>query len=216
MDKDIWLQAWREGCIGFHQSAYNKDMKEHYENLNLEDKTVLIPLAGKSLDIQYFIEKGANVIACELSEIAVEAFFKEANLAYEKEIQGNFEIYKSGPLKFFLGDFFELSKHQVEHVDYLYDRACVVALPKDLRTKYFKKIHELITPKTDIFILTFSHDGPVDFGAPFYVPEEEIKAAYLEMGHNLHMTLKNPENAEGRFKDAGITKMTAIKWRNNI
>lgn len=216
MQKDKWLEAWQTNRIGFHQSAFNKDMKEHYDLKNLTGKTVLIPLAGKSLDIHYFLERSANVIACELSSIAIEAFFAESKMEYKKEIKGEFEIYRAQNLDFYLGDFFELSKTMVNHVDFLYDRACVVALPKDLRSKYFKKIQHLINAKTDILILTFTHDGPIEFGAPFYVPEQELIEAYKEMGHQLHMTSKNPEKADGRFKEAGINTMTSLKWRNNI
>lgn len=216
MEKEKWLEAWQIGRTAFHQSAYNKAMVNHFKGQKLKDKNVFIPLAGKSLDILFFLEKEANVIACEISPIAVEEFFKQSKLEFTTEVFKNFTIYKAKNLTFYLGDFFELTKTQVSHVDVMYDRASVVALPKELRSKYYEKIDQLIHKKTHLLILTYTHDGPMEFGPPFYVPEEEIKKAYANMGHDLQMRAGNPEKTDGRFLEQGITTLKNLKWHNNI
>lgn len=216
MEKDFWISRWDENQIGFHQSAFNKNMKDHFNNSNLENKNVLIPLAGKSLDIHYFLEKKANVFAVEFSEKAVLDFFKSSDMKYQVSTDAHFTIYKSGNLTFFQGDFFEFSKHHINKVHVLYDRACVVALPFDMRQKYYKTINDLIDSESDLFILTYAHDGPLTFGPPFYVPESEINNAYKEMGHDLSFIVTKEEKADGRFKEAGMTKLKNIKWTRNI
>ncbi|EQC47714.1 thiopurine S-methyltransferase Se/Te detoxification family [Bacteriovorax sp. Seq25_V] len=216
MEKELWLEAWKEKRIGFHQSAYNKTMVEHFENIDLKGKTVLIPLAGKSLDIIYFLERGATVIANELSPIAAKEFFEENKINFQIEKNTHHEIYRAGDLHYYLGDFFEMTKHEIGHIDFLYDRACIVALPSDLRVKYFEKINLLITRDTHLLILTYKHDGPKEFGPPFYVPENEIKEAYSKMGHSLSLNEGQVTKADGRFEEAGMKKLIQLKWHSNI
>ena len=216
MEKDKWLDAWKIKKIGFHQSAYNNAMKEHFDKIDMKDKTVLIPLAGKSLDILYFLERGAKVIANELSPIAAQEFFEENEIPYSTDKNTHHEIYKAPNLTYYLGDFFALTKHELGKIDFLYDRACVVALPEQMRTKYFKKIEQLITTKTHLFILTYKHDGPKEFGPPFYVPEEEIINNYQAMGHQLQKHEISSRKADGRFEDAGMNTITNLKWHSNI
>lgn len=216
MEKEFWMQAWEDRRIGFHQSQYNPVMTEHYKDLELKDKNVLIPLAGKSKDILYFIERGANVTAIELSEMAVKEFFEENGIVPQLSKTATHTIYESQGLKFVCGDFFSYSPDQGKHFDYYYDRACIVALPMEMRQSYYKKIESLIAIHTDIFIITFAHNGPKDFGPPFYVPEEEILTAYKNIGFDLNFTVFNESKAEGRFKEAGIDKMKRLHWKKQI
>lgn len=217
MENEFWKQAWVEGKIGFHQSQYNSTMSNHYDDLQLKDKNVFIPLAGKSLDILYFLEKGANVTAVELSELACEEFFKENKFDdLQIEEQEDFTVYKTENLTYYCGDFFAINPEDVTPIDFYYDRACIVALPYEIRTSFYDKIDTLLSKHTDIFILTYSHEGPKTFGPPFYVPEEEIQKAYSLMGFDLEYIKYNDTNAQGRFKDAGLGKMTHIKWKRQI
>jgi thiopurine S-methyltransferase len=216
MEKEFWQQAWEDKKIGFHQPKYNPFMVEHYKDQNLEGKRVLIPLAGKSNDILYFLERGAHVVAIELSKIAVEEFFSENNMEYKSEVEGELERFKSDNLDFYCGDFFAYTNKSNQHFDFYFDRACIVALPFDIRSRFYNKVETLLAKHTDIFILTFAHDGPKDFGPPFYVPENELLEAYKNMGFDLNYIKVNETKAEGRFKDAGIKTIQRLKWKNTI
>jgi len=217
MEKEFWKKAWVDRKIGFHQAKYSPPMLGHYQEKDLENKNVLIPLAGKSKDILYFLERGANVTAIELSELAVKEFFEENSFDdLEVDMSTDHTVYRTKNLKFYCGDFFKFSKSQASSYDYYYDRACIVALPLDLRLKYYKHIGELLNKHTDIFILTLTHDGPKDFGPPFYVPETEIEEAYKSIGFDLVYNNLMEAKAEGRFKEAGITKMKRLSWKRSI
>lgn len=221
MEKNFWHNKWDEKNIGFHQSEYNQTMVNYYKDKDLSDKIVFIPLAGKSKDILFFLEKGAKVVAIELSPIACEEFFLEnkehpklQNMT--KDNDGNLFLYKNDNISFYQGDIFELTKTQTGNIDYYYDRACIVALPVELRIKYYKKIESILSSRVDLLILTYKHDGPADFGPPFYVPESELENAYKDMGFNLSHEFYATNKAQGRFKESGLTKLIQIKWNKQL
>lgn len=214
MEKEFWIEKWNEGQIGFHQSEYNKSMRNHYDSKDLTNKNVFIPLAGKSNDIIYFLERGANVYAVEISKEAVNAFFKENEFDFSKEENQKYEVFKYRNLTYYHGDFFTLSRTEIPRIDFLYDRASVIALPPTMRKDYYSKINELIGPHTDIHIQSYTHDGPKDFGPPFYVPEDELDNAYKNMGITLKKIQSKTTKADKRFREAGLSKMTSLVWYN--
>ena len=77
MEHDFWLRAWIDGRTTFHQNEYNPVLVETTKNIDLKGKTVFLPLAGKTKDINYFLEKGAKVIANELATKPIDEYFKE-------------------------------------------------------------------------------------------------------------------------------------------
>ena len=100
---NFWCQVWQEGLIRFHQQEYNSEMREFFSDIDLKDKTVFIPLAGKTLDILYFLEKGAKVTAIEFVEQAIIDFFEDNEILYTK----NDQLYQCTNLDFYAADFQE-------------------------------------------------------------------------------------------------------------
>ena len=81
MEIDYWLERWRQKEIGFHQSDINPYLCQYWKELDLsKGSKVFVPLCGKSQDILWLYEQGHNVLGVELSELAVEDFFKENKL----------------------------------------------------------------------------------------------------------------------------------------
>ncbi len=217
MEKEFWKEAWDEDRIGFHQSSYNPIMMKTFANIDLKNKNILIPLAGRSQDIDYFLEREANVYAVEIVEKAIVDYFKITQKSYENESYENYTLYKHKNLKFYSADFFNSPDFIDSEVDYVYDRASNIALPKQLRETYYKTIQKLSNKSTKYFILTYTHDGDKDFGPPFYVPEEEILRAYSDMSVELKSyTLKTTRDIQERFQESGITEMTRVLWTNII
>ena len=215
MKKEFWQEAWDNRNIGFHQGEYNPLMVSHFKDRDIKDKTILIPLAGKTKDVLYFLEKGAKVIAVEVVSSAVEEFFKESELEYDKREAQDITTYTSKNLTFYNADFFKAQSYINKDIDYVYDRASNVALPLELRKNYYSTIKELVNRDTQFLIITFSHDGPKDFGPPFFVPFNEIEESYKEMGFNLKKKETTQNNSiEGRFKEAGMSYMNRIIWWN--
>ena len=59
MDATFWLQRWERGETGFHLGAVNPHLERHFPALGLAPGArVLVPLAGKSLDLAWLRERG--------------------------------------------------------------------------------------------------------------------------------------------------------------
>ncbi|CAB4033218.1 thiopurine S-methyltransferase-like, partial [Paramuricea clavata] len=59
-----------------------------------QNRRVLVPFCGKTLDLLWLVKQGHTVIGIEAVQKAIEDFFKENNISYEiKTIDGNGHCY---------------------------------------------------------------------------------------------------------------------------
>lgn len=179
MEREFWENAWDENNIGFHMSETNQFLKYTIDEGIVSDiKTALIPLCGKSLDLLYLRELGVEVFGVEIATKAVEQFFEENSLDFEIEEKGNYKIYKTSGITIFCGDFFSLKKDDLPKIDFIYDRASNVALPPQMRERYYDQIRNLSSDNTQMLLLTAHSEEEDQFGPPFSIPKEEIANAY--------------------------------------
>lgn len=215
VESEFWKEAWDVNNIGFHQEKLNPIMVEKFKDIDLEGKNVLIPLAGKTRDINFFTQRKANVIAVEVVEKAIHDYFNESSIDYNKETHKTYSLYSSPFLKFYHTDFFDADNLIDAEIHYVYDRASNVALPPELRKKYYAVIDKLTTTKTNFLIITYEHNGDSDFGPPFMVPAKEIVENYKIMKIDLKKKeLSRNAEIEGRFKEANITEIIRTTWSN--
>ncbi|WP_412469576.1 MULTISPECIES: hypothetical protein [unclassified Halobacteriovorax] len=203
----FWQEGWDKGFTGFHQSEYNQAMIDYFGDLDLNGKTVLIPLCGKSLDMIYLANKGAKVIGVEVVKDPVEQFFNENEI----EFKNNDQVYssKDGKIEIHNKDFFKIE--DLGKIDFLYDRASNVALPKCMREeKYYPTIKRLIQEETKILLITMDHDGSRDFGPPYAINKEETKEHYPL----IELTNEDSSKAMERFQEEGIKKVRRYIWAN--
>jgi thiopurine S-methyltransferase len=57
---DFWLERWREGRSGFDLAAVNPLLVEHCAVFS-EATRVLVPLCGKSADLEWLVTQGYEV-----------------------------------------------------------------------------------------------------------------------------------------------------------
>src|SRR5690606_18756278 len=97
MEPDYWLHRWDEGRTGFHRDDVMPLLQRHWPALELPaDAAVLVPLAGKTLDMHWLAARGHPVLGAELSERAVQAFFAEAGLEPQCERDHDGLHHRSG------------------------------------------------------------------------------------------------------------------------
>ena len=78
MEPDFWHERWARDEIGFHRHEYNAHMTAFMHRLALTPGAhVLVPLCGKSLDLEWLLREGYRVTGIEISPRAIEAFFAE-------------------------------------------------------------------------------------------------------------------------------------------
>lgn len=207
---EFWSQVWTEGQIRFHQSKYNQHMVSYFDSIDLKDKTVLIPLAGKSKDILYFLEKGARVTAIEFCEEAVALFFEENNITFTKD----HNRYLAKNLVFVAGDFFDFKSH--EPFDVLYDRASQVVFDKVHRPKYFEHVTSLVNESSILLLFSIDHDGSPDYGPPYKISKQEIMDAYQKKGIKLVTESESTEVASEKMQASGIVSLHTFTLKNEM
>jgi thiopurine S-methyltransferase len=175
MPADYWLERWREGRTGFHLSEVNPRLVEHSAVFN-EATRILVPLCGKSADLEWLVTHGYEVVGVELVELAAQAFFAERGFAPTRREDKDFVVYEHGKLAIWVGDFFATTGAQLGMFDAAYDRAAMIALPAELRNRYASHLQTLLTPKARLLLVTLHFDVPG--GPPFSVPPEEVSGAF--------------------------------------
>ena len=209
MQTQFWHERWQSQQIGFHQDDINSSLQEYWPQLELpNDSTVFVPLCGKSRDMLWFAEQGYQVIAIELSELAVAAFFEENQLpSLNRETKGELTLWRSGPIAIYCGDFFALSSTQLNDINAVYDRASLVALPPSMRQDYAQHLAQLLPGAPKTLLITLQYDQNEMDGPPFSVSEEEVSALFSERYQisKWHDSDALPESP--RFKAKGLTAL---------
>jgi len=175
MDPGYWRKRWREGRIGFHRADANPQLIAHSAVLS-ESIRLLVPLCGKSVDLEWLAVRGFEVVGVELSELAAQAFFAQRGLAPARREESSFVVYEHGNIAIWVGDFFATTSALLGTFDGVYDRAAMIALPAELRARYAAHLQTLLTPQAKLLLLTLHFDAPG--GPPFSVPADEVAKAY--------------------------------------
>ena len=176
MQPDYWLERWQDGRIGFHRADVNPRLVEHHPRVLGETIRVLVPLCGKSADLEWLAVQGHEVVGIELSELAARAFFSERGIEPERSERAPFIAYRRGAVTILVGDFFASTPELTGHCDGVYDRAALVALPHELRARYAAHLPKLLAPKARLLLVTFEYDA--EGGPPFSVSPAEVTERY--------------------------------------
>lgn len=180
MDTEFWHERWEAGQLGFHQPKPNAMLVRHLGALELaKGARVFLPLCGKTLDIGWLLSQGHRVAGAELSEIAIQDLFTDLGVDPEVTPAGDLKRYSADGIDIFVGDIFTLSADVLGPVDAVYDRAALVALPPEMRTRYAGHL-PAITGRAPQFLLTFEYDQSAINGPPFSVSAAEVSRLYRE------------------------------------
>lgn len=203
-----WLSRWQEGRTGWHETGGNAALREFWPNI-ASGKRVLVPLCGKSADLLWLAEQGLEVVGVELSEIAVRAFFAEAELQFEtRNVEGLKWFRCSEPsITIVCGDYFRFSDVPF---DALYDRASLIALPPETRPAYVRHMQTLLRTDAVQLLLTLEYDQSQAAGPPFSVLADEVRLYWNTLkrvaSHN------DIDNCPPKFRNAGLTEVLEAVW----
>jgi len=208
MEANFWHEKWEQGDIGFHQSQVNPLLVAHLDKLNLvEGARFFLPLCGKTLDIAWLLARGYRIVGVELSTLAIKELFTALDFL-EPEIAtiGTLTHYSAKNIDIFVGDIFDLSSKMLGAVDAIYDRAALVALPKEMRHRYTAHLVEL-THKSPQLLISYEYEQNLMEGPPFSVSAEEIEQHYR---NSYDLTLVVSTNVPGGLK--GICAAKEHVW----
>jgi len=214
MDTDFWLQRWKQGQTGFHQSRVMPLLQKHWPGLGLPaGSRVLVPLAGKTLDVAWLAEQGHAVLAVELSPIAVGQFFEEHALKPEIRSTPVGTLYRAGPIEFLCGDIFGLDAGTLSGCAGCYDRAALIALPPALRERYARHVYGQLPAGCRTLLLTLDYPQAEMDGPPFSVPESEIQTLYGDRWRIERLETRDILSQEPKFAARGVSRMHTSAFR---
>ena len=202
MHHDFWHERWQTGQVGFHQSAVHPFLERWWPGLGVPAGTsVYVPLCGKSLDMAWLAARGHRVVGSELSAIAIRDFFAERGLEPESGVQDGFRRHAAGPFELLEGDALELGPAILGPVGAAYDRAALVALPPDLRSRYAASLARLLPAGARVLLVAFEYPQEMKGGPPFSVEAAEVRALFepafaVEEVERLDILAASPKFAE--------------------
>lgn len=203
--KKNWIRRWKDREIGFHGNEINPLLKNHFHSLNIHNASkVFIPLCGKSLDISWLLSEGYYVVGVELSEDAVKELFEELGLTPVISKTDDFIEYKTNNVCVFAGDIFNLSFDLLGTIDAIYDRAALVALPKEVRIEYARHLIR-ITKVAPQLLISYEYDQKLMSVSPFSVDSSEIAEHY---NNHYSPSLLEKEDIKGGLKGEVDAKQT--------
>lgn len=191
VEPEFWKQRWTEGRIGFHRDAPNPHLVRHAPRLARWPGRGFLPLSGKSVDLAWLARRGVHAVGSELAPQAVEQFFAEHGFAPHVEARAGFRRYDvaveateavagdaRGHVTIWEGDFFELRPEDVGPVDWVFDRAALIAMPPPRRPAYVRQLRALAGAQAEVLLVTMRYaEGAIE-GPPFSIEPEEVHAHY--------------------------------------
>lgn len=206
MQADFWHERWSTNQIGFHESAVNPLLVNHFAALGVaKGGRVLLPLCGKTLDIDWLLSSGYRVAGAELSKLAVTSLFERLKLVPAIEDAGEGSRWSAPGIDVFVGDIFALSATVLGGIDAVYDRAALIALPPGMRERYAAHM-EVLSGGAPQLLITLDYDQSRMAGPPFAVGDGEVRRLY---GHRAPSLVSSHEVAGGL---KGICPATESAW----
>lgn len=213
MDPEFWHQRWAEGRIGFHQAQVNALLEQHWHALGLAaGSTVLVPLAGKSLDMAWLAGRGHRVLGVELSDAACAAFFEENGLVPRLDRHGRFARRSAGGITLLAGDVFDLGDADLDGVDAAYDRAALIALPPALRRRYADVLYGRMPAGSRMLLITLEYPPAQKQGPPFSVDAAEVAALFARDWRIELLERRDILHREPGFQAEGVTELHTSAW----
>lgn len=197
MDANFWIERWREGRTGFHQDRVTPLLPKYWPSLNLPAQArILVPLCGKTLDMIWLASQGHQVLGVELAEQAIDQFMAENQLQPTVRNTPLGRHYQTGNIEIICGDIFNLDAATLNTCAGAYDRAALIALPPNVRTRYVDHIYRQLAPGYRGLLLTLDYPQEQMDGPPFSVPEAEVQTLYEN-----HSTAKLIDRRDTLAKD---------------
>jgi thiopurine S-methyltransferase len=208
MEKEFWLERWERAEIGFHQDDINPWLARYWHRLAAAPGSkVFVPLCGKSLDMAWLRKNGHSVVGVELSPLAVEAFFDEQGISPATTQTARFRECEADGIRILCGDFFDMTRADLDGATAVYDRASLVALPPEMRQRYAQHMLDILPAGARSLLVTFEYDQSIMGGPPFAVTPDEVHALYSG-GAEVELLERSDVLEENeRFKARGLNAL---------
>jgi thiopurine S-methyltransferase len=180
MKPSFWHKCWERNSVGFHQETVHPFLEQFLlPRLTSTTQHVFLPLCGKSLDMVWFAQR-MNVSGAELSEIACRDFFKEKELVFQQVQHKSFNVFSYQNIQLWQGDFFKLLPTQLSDIDWIYDRAAIIALPEYMQQQYVEHLSRFIADETTLFLISLEFPQEELSGPPFSMSSLKVEQLFSD------------------------------------
>jgi thiopurine S-methyltransferase len=208
VDNQHWLDRWQQDRIGFHEAGVNRHLQNWFPRFApAPGGRVFLPLCGKAVDIHWIAQQGFEVIGVELSQIAIEAFFKENSLDFERSESARFGIYQAANITLLQGDFFDLNKADLNNCQLVYDRAALIAMEREDRPRYYDHMLSILPGGCDMLLITLEYDQAEMLGPPFSVATDEVLQRYRDAFAIQMLETNNIIEESPRWRKVGLSAL---------
>ncbi len=214
MTPDYWLERWQRGETGWHLPEINRHLREFWPRLGLpSDLLVFVPLCGKTLDLLWLMSRGHRVLGVEISQLAVEEFFAAHGLTPQVTDEPPLRRYRVDELTLLCGDFFALTPAHLQEVGAVYDRASLIALPPDLRSRYAEHFKTLVPITASSLLITLDYEQDRMAGPPFAVHRAEVEDLFAERYAITELAAFDALDDSPNFRQRGLSALVEQVWR---
>lgn len=180
--REFWTKAWDEGRTAFHEGAPNDLLVKHAAELgpapSSGKRRVLVPLAGKAVDLAWLAEQGSEVLGVELHRGAVRAFFEERKIEPTIVKMGSHEALTAQGVTLVCADMFDVGPEDLGMFDVVYDRAALVALDPSDRRRYVALCRSFLRADGRTLLITFAYDQTKAPGPPWCIDDAAVRDLY--------------------------------------
>ncbi|KAG0706994.1 Thiopurine S-methyltransferase [Chionoecetes opilio] len=182
---DTWNDRWNRGATGWQLSDLNFALENHASKLLPKPgRRILVPLCGKTVDLEWFYREGHTVVGIEGVEQAIVEFFTESNLPYITEQTTWAKVYKTEDdrLKIYCCDLFKMDLKSLGKFDAIWDRGSLVAIYEEDRERYAELMRDLLAADFR-YLMTITQYTPNELfsGPPRNIPTELVEKLFGDM-----------------------------------
>ena len=177
-----WQGYWQEGDTGWKHPEADKHFFETYQVIReqylKEDEHCLVPLCGDSPAVRFLYDQGHRVTAIDMVPEAVTSLKQHSfgDVSFDEEDQ----ISRAERICIHQQNFFDVTLES--GVDFVYDRAALIALDAPTRVLYVQKIISMLSPAAVIYVESIQGDDRLkEGGPPFAVDAKEVDTLYQDL-----------------------------------
>ncbi|XP_045110632.1 thiopurine S-methyltransferase-like isoform X2 [Portunus trituberculatus] len=180
-----WQERWRQRRTSWHLPDLHFDLENHASKLLPKpERRILVPLCGKSVDVEWLYREGHTVVGIEGIEQPIVEFFSERNLPYTTDHLTWAKVFKTEDdrLRMYCCDIFKMDMESLGKFDAVWDRASLVAIYEEDREKYAKVIKALLAPDFRYLISTTQYTPlEVYSGPPRNIPTALVEKLFSDV-----------------------------------
>ena len=208
METEFWKKRWRTNEVGWHASVTNRHLERFVSTLGpVGGNHTLVPLCGKSLDMDFLARQGRSVFGIDVSPVACRSFFEETGRRPTERQTESGKVLEGDGVTLLCQDLFAIQPGGLPEIGACYDRACLIALAPPQRRRYATWLRDVLSVGTPYLLITVEYPPNQKNGPPFTVPMEEVRELFeadfdIEVVHRADIVDEAP-----KYREWGVTSL---------